>query len=198
MRGRERERFVKLLSLTRSSNDGEALAALRKCNDMLKQHRLNWDDVLRGEGDRSVKATPRNNRPSPSRTFEASLRREKLFEQTRREERAMALRFHIRKVPLLLRLLFFPLWATAEMLVGVIVSEAGTFLRAMKSFAAVLVLVATSIIWLQAFDIVSLLVEEAADAAVPWAEQAWQHLDGDQDRPTAGGTGLNGPFSRSR
>jgi hypothetical protein len=182
MRGRERERFVKLLSLTRSSNDGEALTALRKCNDMLKQHRLNWDDIVVREADRGMKARPRNNPASPSRTFEASIRREKLFEQTRREQRAMALRFYIRKVPLLLRLLLFPLWATAEMLVAIVVSEARPFLRTMKSFAAVLVLAVSSMIWLQAFDIVSLLVEEAADATVPWAEQAWHQLDGDQDR----------------
>ena len=198
MRGREREQFVKLLSLTRSSNDGEALAALRKCNDMLNQHRLSWEDMLCGEGDRSVKARSLNIRTSPSRTFEAAIRREKLFEQTRREERAMALRFHIRKVPLLLRLLFFPLWATAEMLVGVVVAEARTFLRAMKSFAAALVLATTSLIWLMAVDVGVLLVQEAADAAAPWVEQAWQQLDRYQDRPTAGGTGLNGPFSRSR
>lgn len=179
MRGRERERFVKLLSLTHSSNDGEALAALRKCNDMLKQHRLNWEDIVAGEADRVVNPRPRNNRPSPSRSFEASLRREKLFEQARREERAMALRFYIRKVPLLLRLLFFPLWATAEMLVGVVGSESGTFLRAMKSFVAVIVLAVSSMIWLQAFDMVALLADEATDAATPLAEQTWQQLDQD-------------------
>jgi hypothetical protein len=194
MHGRERERFVKLLSLTRSGNDGEALAALRKCNDILKQHRLNWDDIVAGgsgprvEAELGVKARPRNARASPSRSFEASLRRQALLEQTRREERAMALRFYIRKVPLVLRLLFFPLWVTAEMLVGVVVSESGTFLRAMKSFAVVVVLTVSSMIWLQAFDIAAPFVEEAADAAVPWVEQAWQQLDGDQDRPTAGGT----------
>ncbi|MBL6613784.1 MAG: DUF2786 domain-containing protein [Reyranella sp.] len=198
MRGRERERLVKLLSLTNSSNDGEALAALRKCNDMLKQHRLNWDDIVVGEADRVVKTRTRNNPASPSRTFEASLRRERLFEQARREQQAMALRFYIRKVPMPLRLLFFPLWATAEILAGVVELEAGTFRRAAKSFAAVFVLAASSIIWLQAVDLVALLVEEAADAAVPWAEQSWLQLDGDQDRPTAGGTGLNGPFNRSR
>ena len=94
----------------------------------------------------------------------------------------MALRRYIRKVPLLLRLLFFPLWATAEMLVGIVVSEAGTFSRAMKSFAAVLVLAVSSMIWVQAFDLVALLAEEAVDVAAPWAEQARQQVDGGQDR----------------
>ena len=167
MHGRERERFVKLLRLTHSSNDGEALAALRKCNDMLKQQRLSWDDIVAGgdsggrcgEADRGVTVRPRTDRASPSRTFEAALRREKLFEQTRREDKAMALRFHIRKVPLLLRLLFFPIWATAEMLAGMVVPEASTFLRALKSFAAALVLAVSSIIWLRAVDIVVLLVD---------------------------------------
>ena len=50
MRDRERERFVKLLGLTRSSNDGEALAALRKCNDVLTQHHLRLAGMGTGAG----------------------------------------------------------------------------------------------------------------------------------------------------
>ncbi len=178
---RERERFVKLLGLTRSSNDGEALAALRKCNDVLTQHRLDWADVVAGrcarQGHRDtdllddigrvVNARRRNDRASPSRTFADSIRREAYFEQTRRHQKRMALRFRIRKVPLLLRLLFFPLWATAEILAGVVASDASTSVRAMKSFAALLVLAVSSMVWLQVFDLIEVLVQAAATAAVP-------------------------------
>lgn len=188
MRGRERERFAKLLSLTGSSNDGEALTALRKCNAMLKQHHLTWDDILAGrcaeqtDTDTALKLRPLKPRVSPSRTFEAAIRRERLFEQTRREERAMVMRFYVRKVPLLLRLLLFPFWVTAEMLVAMVVCEPSAFWRTMKSFAVVLVLAISSMIWLQVFEIAALVVEEAAEAGVPWAEQGWQQLDGSHDR----------------
>ena len=178
---RERERFVKLLGLTRSSNDGEALAALRKCNDLLTQHRLGWADVVAGrcagQGHRDtdllhdigrvVNARRRNDRASPSRTFADSLRREAYFERTRRQQRRMAVRFRIRKVPLLLRLFFFPLWATAEILAGIVASDASTSVRAMKSFGAFLVLAVSSVAWLQVVYLVAILVEAAAAAAVP-------------------------------
>jgi hypothetical protein len=181
MGDRERERFVKLLGLTRSSSDGEALAALRKCNDVLTQHRLNWADVvagrcarqvhrdtgLRDDIGRVVNAHRRNDRASPSRAFADSIRREAYFEQTRRQQRVMAARFRIRKIPLLLRLFFFPLWATSEVLAGVTASDTSASVRAMKSFAALLVLAVSSVAWLQVFHIVAALVEAAADAAVP-------------------------------
>jgi hypothetical protein len=179
MRDKERERLVKLLGLTRSSNDGEALAALRKCNDVLTQHHLSWADVVAGRCARQVdtdllddigrvvNAHRRNDPPSPSRAFAESIRREAYFEQTRRRQRVMARRFRIRKIPLLLRLLFFPLWATAEVLAGVTAPDTSPSVRAMKSFAALLVLLVSSVAWLHVFNIVAALVEAAADAAVP-------------------------------
>jgi hypothetical protein len=178
---RERERFVKLLGLTRSSNDGEALAALRKCNDVLTQHRLGWADVVAGrcarqghrdtdlldEIGRVVNARRQNDRVSPSRTFADSIRREAYYERTGRQQRMMAARFHIRKIPLLVRLFFFPLWATAEILAGVAASDASTSVRAMKSFGALFVLVVSSVAWLQVLHIVAVLVQAAANADVP-------------------------------
>jgi hypothetical protein len=178
---RERERFVKLLGLTRSSNDGEALAALRKCNDVLTQHRLSWADVVAGrcarqghrdvdlldEIDRFVNTRRRNDQASPSRTFADSIRREAYFERTSRQQRMMAARLGIRKIPLLVRLLFFPLWATAEIFASVMASDASTSVRAMKSFGALLVLAVSSVAWLQVAYLVVVLVEAAATAAVP-------------------------------
>ena len=79
----------------------------------------------------------------------------------------MARRFRICKIPLLLRLLFFPLWATAEVLAGVTAPDISPSVRAMKSFAALLVLAVSSVAWLQVVNIVAALVEAAADAAVP-------------------------------
>ena len=181
MGDRERERFVKLLGLTRSSNDGEALAALRKCNDVLTQHRLGWADVVAGrcarqghrdtdlldEIGRVVNVRRRNDRVSPSRVFADSIRREAYYERTGRQQRVMAARFRIRKIPLLVRLFFFPLWAAAEILVSVMTSDSSRSVRAVNSFGALLVLAVSSVAWLQVVYLFAILVQAAATAAVP-------------------------------
>jgi hypothetical protein len=159
----ERDRFVKLLGLTSSSSDAEALAAIRKCNDMLIQHKLSWHDVVQwrclgqarsetsvsGEPDRVDRERTRNSRPSPSRAFEASIRREEYLEQALRNEKAATMRVYIGNVPLLLRLLFFPLWAGAEMVGSIVIPEASVPMRAMKLLVVVLVIAACSAVWLQ-------------------------------------------------
>lgn len=40
------ERLKKLLALTASDHDGEALAAIRKANSILKRHRVHWYDLF--------------------------------------------------------------------------------------------------------------------------------------------------------
>jgi hypothetical protein len=40
-------RFVKICGLLSSSHDGERAAAAAKATDMLRQHGLSWEDVLR-------------------------------------------------------------------------------------------------------------------------------------------------------
>lgn len=42
----DRERLTKVLALTTSDNDAEALAAIRKANDLIKAEGLMWSDVL--------------------------------------------------------------------------------------------------------------------------------------------------------
>lgn len=41
-------RFVKILGMTGSSHDGEALAALRKAQDMMAAERITWGDLIGG------------------------------------------------------------------------------------------------------------------------------------------------------
>jgi hypothetical protein len=41
-----RELFTKLMQMTESSNDGEALTAIRKANVMLKEHGHNWETFV--------------------------------------------------------------------------------------------------------------------------------------------------------
>jgi len=162
----ERDRFVKLLGMTSSSSDAEALVAIRKCNDMLIRHELGWHDVVQwrclsqagsetsvpGEPERVDRESRRNSRPSTSRAFAASIRREQYLEQTLRNEKAATMRVYISNVPLLLRVLFFPLWAGAAMVGGIVIPEASMPKRAMKLFAVALVMAVCGAVWLQIFQ----------------------------------------------
>jgi hypothetical protein len=165
MLGNERVRFVKLLKMTQSSSDGEALVAIRKCNDMLIQQKLNWNDVVvehcpiqarsgLGEATNGFREARRNVRASPSRAFEASLRREEYLEQVRRNQKAAAIQVYVSKTPILLRLIFLPLWAAAAMLGSVVVPEVRAPVRAVKFFAAMLLVTACGAAWFHIFDVV--------------------------------------------
>lgn len=44
------ERIKKLLNLTTSTFNGEALNAIRKANEELQKNKQTWDDVLEGKG----------------------------------------------------------------------------------------------------------------------------------------------------
>jgi hypothetical protein len=164
MLAKDRERLVKLLAMTHSTSDGEALAAIRKCNELLTQQQLSWNDVLAPQGSRQPQRTPREGsnpfrggaaafRASPSRAFEASIRREKYLKKVRRSERSAALQIRIGRVPVLLRLAFFPLWAAAAMLAKVVIPEVSTPLRALKLAGATLVVAACGVAWWQILDV---------------------------------------------
>lgn len=49
-----RDRLAKVMAMTTSSHDAEALAAVRRANGILAKHQLRWPDVLLG----SAKAKP--------------------------------------------------------------------------------------------------------------------------------------------
>ena len=42
----DKERLVRLLRMTESDQDAEALIAIRKSNDLLRAHRTSWADVI--------------------------------------------------------------------------------------------------------------------------------------------------------
>jgi hypothetical protein len=46
MRPADREKFVRIIGMTASKFDAEALAALRLANRMLRQHGMTWRDVV--------------------------------------------------------------------------------------------------------------------------------------------------------
>jgi hypothetical protein len=55
--GIDRDRLFKLLGMTGSSHDGEALNALRRAQDLLAAAGMSWDDLLCGPGSELEVAT---------------------------------------------------------------------------------------------------------------------------------------------
>lgn len=167
---KDRDRLVKLLSMTHSASDGEALAAIRKCNDLLRQRKLSWNDVVGEQRSSQPQRTARDgsnpfraaagSRVSSSRAFEASLRREKYLNRLRMSAKSAALQVGIGRVPLLVRLAFFPLWAAAAMLARVVIPEVSAPLRALKLGGTALVVVACGVAWWQIFDIALTLFQD--------------------------------------
>jgi hypothetical protein len=106
------------------------------------------------EATNGFRGARRNVRASPSRAFEASLRREEYLEQIRRNQKAAAIQVYVSKTPILLRLIFLPLWAAAAMLGSVVVPEVRAPVRAVKFFATMLLVAACGAAWFQIFDVV--------------------------------------------
>ena len=63
--------FIKVLLMTTSDTDGEALAALRRANAMLRSANVDWDKLLRGKV--TVVADPFANIPAPN-THKSSIK----------------------------------------------------------------------------------------------------------------------------
>lgn len=110
----DKDRLAKLLNLTESEHDGEALSAIRKANDLLRQHGTSWPTALGlfEPADGSPHAEPAPDRPvrSPS----AEPRRPPEIRPGHLPARAYRNAF--RREPMLPRLLGFPFWIVVELL----------------------------------------------------------------------------------
>ena len=51
MNARDRQRLARILGLTGSTHDGEALAAVRKANAQIVAADVTWDEILRPPDD---------------------------------------------------------------------------------------------------------------------------------------------------
>jgi hypothetical protein len=181
MLAKDRERLVKLLGMTHSTNDGEALAAIRKCNELLRQHKSSWNELVAqhrsSQSQRSRREDPNPFRRGAGTAFNASIRREKYREMVRRSEKSVGLQIRIDRVPVLLRLAFFPLWAAAAMAAKVVIPEVRTPLRALKLAGTTLVVAAFGVAWWQLFDAALYFFQDLdnAPALSPSWWQAWMH-----------------------
>ena len=95
----DRERLIRLLRMTESDRDAEALIAIRKSNQMLKQNGMSWSDVI----DLPTPAAPR---AASTDWSYASLAGYERSDGIRRSVR--------REFPIMLA--FFPLWIAAELM----------------------------------------------------------------------------------
>ncbi len=60
-----KDRILKLLELTRSENDGEALSALRKANEIREKEGLQWIELFQQSAPKSDIPPVIKNRPPP-------------------------------------------------------------------------------------------------------------------------------------
>lgn len=66
------EKFVKLMMLTQSDSDGEALNALRRANKLLKEAGQSWQEFI--EGTRTARTWSEYADPEPDLELETMLR----------------------------------------------------------------------------------------------------------------------------
>jgi hypothetical protein len=115
--GLDRERLAKLLSMTGSGHDGEALTAIRQANRLLRENGKNWAEVLgtvhaRAEAAPKPRETPPREapsaRPAPGARHTAGT--------SAAYQRALQYRDSFRREPIAPRLLGFPFWIVVELL----------------------------------------------------------------------------------
>jgi hypothetical protein len=105
------DRLEKLLNMTASQHDAEVLTAIRMSNNLLKQQRVKWADVLA--------------KPKPIEPKAAAEVKSEYNYNPRHTVRApvdvavMEMRARIRSYPAIWRWLFFPIWGAAETYAGV-------------------------------------------------------------------------------
>jgi hypothetical protein len=102
----DRTLLLKLLSMTDSQHDAEALAAVRKANQLLRSQEATWSDVLQTSAFEAPRLAAPDVRPAPADLPPGHQRAAQYCDAFRRE--AMAL-----------RLLAFPFWIFVELLAAV-------------------------------------------------------------------------------
>jgi hypothetical protein len=143
----DKERLAKLLSMMGSDHDAEALAAARKANEFLRQHRKSWRDVL------GLDAPPPEKRQPPEATRAGTPRSTmppRPPEPPPGHQRLRYYRDALRHEPLLPRLLGFPFWFLVELLAltfpNSIINTRGRFISFV--FAAGMLLGIAGWVWL--------------------------------------------------
>ena len=147
----DRDRLIKLLNMTTSNHDPEALVAIRLSNDLLHQHRMSWSDIV---GHRDESASPGLPGQTQSRTQHAEASATDDTPTVRTNPKANrahaardALKARIKTVPIWLRLLFFPLWAGAEVVASVVLIERNWLMRGLAMIPVLFVTSLCGVLW---------------------------------------------------
>jgi len=148
----DKERLAKLLSMTGSDHDAEALAAMRKANELLRLHKKSWFEVL---SDPPPVVAPRAEVPryaARPAAAPAGLPELPPGHQPLRDYRNA-----LRREPFLPRLLGFPFWLLIELLAFVfprkLLNTRGNFIATV--FAIGMLLGIGSWIWLGYYLIIA-------------------------------------------
>jgi hypothetical protein len=147
----DRYRLIKLLNMTTSQHDAEVLMAIRKSNALLRQSRATWSEVLgitpgplEDPAPPGYQTRPEENNPREFASAQASEARG-LWKASVRAE---TFRAELRAIPSWLRLLFFPLWAGAEVVATAVIPSLNGFKRAIGIVLALIVFLLLSGVYL--------------------------------------------------
>jgi hypothetical protein len=119
--------LAKLLSMTDSQHDAEALAAIRKANQLLRSQAVTWSDVLEqrapgelpSEQQRAEQHRDTFHREEQEGTWSDGLDQYASDELPLGHQRAEQYRDAFRREAIALRLLAFPFWIFVELLAAV-------------------------------------------------------------------------------
>ena len=150
----DKDRLAKLLSMTGSDHEAEALAAMRKANELLRLHKKSWADVL---SDPPPVTAPRaevpryTSRPAPPPVPTGAPEPPSGYQPLRDYRNAL------RREPFLPRLLGFPFWLLIEILAFTfprkLLNTRGNFIATV--FAIGMLLGIVSWIWLGYYLIIA-------------------------------------------
>jgi len=128
----DKDRLIKLLNITASQHDAEVLVAIRMANALLRQNQTTWPELLGVVDPASFAGPAPDHQTHPEedavRNFNFAHASEAQGPWEARV-RADAFRAEIRAIPVWLRLLFFPLWAGAEIVATAVIPERNGLVR---------------------------------------------------------------------
>jgi hypothetical protein len=153
----DRERLIKLLNMTESDHDAEALSAIRRSNELLRHAKATWNDVVLAAPMPSTavaESTIRTQSRGTDQFGDAPIYSGPVQGGGRNAAVKKAATARIRTVPIGWRLLFFPLWAFAETYVATVYTEKG-LMQALGWLVPLVVLGFTGAVWFSLVEAVA-------------------------------------------
>jgi len=149
----DRKRLIKFLNMTSSQHDAEALIAIRKSNELLRLHELDWTDLI--EAQTPPRAAPEpapepRDKPEPSaRRYNEPNARYAVRKRRRSEEQVRADNFRaaVRAIPFWIRVLFLPAMVGAEFLAYAVLPKRSLVARGLGMVGCLVVVGVVGVPW---------------------------------------------------